>query len=209
MTSAHASEVLRSIQIAMRSERARLIDLDAAMGDGDLGITMVKAFEAASAVAIDQRGGAGAHFAKAGAAIASAAPSTMGTLMATGFIRGGRAIADTDDQSITDVLADFFRAFSDGLMDRGKSKPGEKTIVDVVEPVATAMNQHRSQEEAIFAARVEQTLSEALTAVTNMVSQHGKAAVYREQTAGKPDPGAEAGAIVVRAFLSSMVSTNA
>ncbi len=72
---------------------------------------------------------------KAGMLMAKAAPSTMGTLMGTGFMRGGKAVSGTDEISTTD-LAEFFQAFVTGIMERGKAKPGEKTIIDSLKPAA-------------------------------------------------------------------------
>jgi len=36
------------------------------------------------------------------------------------------------------------------------------------------------------------------------MSEHGRAAIYREQTIGKPDPGAVAGRLMVEAFASAL-----
>jgi dihydroxyacetone kinase-like protein len=70
-------------------QREFLIALDGKVGDSDLGITMSKAFAAASEAAHAE--GEAAGIAKllrtAGATMARVAPSTMGTLTATGFLR--------------------------------------------------------------------------------------------------------------------------
>ncbi len=112
------------LQTVMADNRDYLIDLDNEMGDGDLGLTMVKAFNAA---AIESKRSEeqlpGKLLMRLGMVMAKAAPSTMGTLLATGFMRGGKAIAN--EQSI-DVsgLAVFFEAFNQGIMERGETQPG-------------------------------------------------------------------------------------
>ena len=75
---------------------------------------------------------------KIGMTIARAAPSTMGTLVATGFMSGGKAVMGTAALGGTEMAA-FFEAFTAGIMQRGKSKPGEKTIVDVLLPASQAL----------------------------------------------------------------------
>ena len=77
---------------------------------------------------------------KIGMTIARTAPSTMGTLVATGFMSGGKAVGGASALGRKEMAA-FFDAFVAGIMQRGKSKPGEKTIVDVLHPAAQAFKE--------------------------------------------------------------------
>ena len=140
-----------------------------------------------------------------GMAMAKAAPSTMGTLTATGFMRGGKAVGDAPALGTTE-LARFLRAFLDGILERGKARLGDKTVADALAPAADA---------ADAAAARGETLESAVTAAAagadagrdrarTMMSQHGKAAVFREQTIGLEDPGAYAGALIVRTFYETI-----
>ena len=82
-----------ALEKTFSDQREFLIALDGKVGDSDLGITMSKSFAAAHAtVAAATDGSVGKLFSKAGLSIAKAAPSTMGTLTATGFMRGGKAV---------------------------------------------------------------------------------------------------------------------
>lgn len=136
---ANAKAALHAIRLLMEENQDVLIAIDSAMGDGDLGLTMTKAFRTADEqMTASEESDIGRFFAQAGMIMAKAAPSTMGTLVATGFMRGGKAVRDTSVMSPAD-LALFFRAFSDGIMERGKTQPGNKTIVDVTDPVASAL----------------------------------------------------------------------
>ena len=109
------------------------------MGDGDLGLTMKNGF-----VKVEEEIGAledtdiGKIFMKAGMVLSSAVPSTMGTLMATGLMRAGKELKGKDEVDLAD-LADGFLSFINGIMERGKSKPGEKTIIDSMLPAAGAL----------------------------------------------------------------------
>ena len=201
MDIAGAKRAIHEIRTRMDVERDHLIELDSVMGDGDLGLTMTKAFGAAD----DQLAGSdetdiGKYFSQAGMAMAKAAPSTMGTLVGTGFMRGGKAVKDKTELEAADVAA-FFRAFADGLMERGKSKPGEKTIIDVLDPAATAMEQAGDDLAQVAAAGVK-AAEEGLEATKDMVAQHGRAAYYQEQSKGRQDPGGTAGLIIVRGFTA-------
>jgi dihydroxyacetone kinase-like protein len=201
-----AARAVHAVRLLMDEHRDRLVALDQAVGDGDLGLTMTKAFAAADEYAASAAGVTpGKMLMQAGMAIAKAAPSTMGTLVATGFMRGGKAVADAAALD-TPALATFFRAFTAGIMERGKTQPGNKTVVDALDPAATAL-------EAAAARRADMraALTEAATAAENgraaarqMMSQHGKAAVFREQTIGVDDPGAAVGALILQGFAQSV-----
>lgn len=183
-------------------QREALIALDGQVGDSDLGITMSKAFAAASdAVDADLTSAPGRTLALAGMAMARAAPSTMGTLMATGFMRGGKAL-----EGVTAIdpaaLATFWQAYRDGVMERGKAQPGDKTVVDVLVPIAAALasaaSSGRSLAESLDAAVDAATTG--LESTTALVAQHGKAAAFRDRTRGLQDAGATVGLLIITAF---------
>ncbi|TVR04413.1 MAG: dihydroxyacetone kinase subunit L [Spirochaetaceae bacterium] len=205
-----AKAAVHAIRLLMDENQERLIEVDSALGDGDLGLTMTKAFRTADEQLSDSdESDIGTFLAKAGMIMAKAAPSTMGTLVATGFMRGGKMVKDKTELSASDI-ASFFRAFSDGIIERGKTKPGNKTIVDVVDPVATALEEAAARGDGVGALveAAESAASMGEEAARQMMSQHGKAAVYREQTIGKPDPGATAGVLIVRGFFEPVRSMN-
>ena len=92
-------DVVRFVSIAsdiMNENKDYLIELDANSGDGDLGLTMSKGFAAAKdEVTANPETDLGKLLFKAGSAISAAVPSTMGTLMASGFLGVGKALKGT------------------------------------------------------------------------------------------------------------------
>jgi dihydroxyacetone kinase-like protein len=183
------------------AQRDFLIALDGQVGDSDLGITMSKAF-AAAADAVDAEG-ADAGLTKllrtAGATMARTAPSTMGTLTATGFLRASKAVEGKNALDAPD-MALFWRAFSDGIAERGKSKPGDKTIIDVLDPVAVSLAESagagKTLPDAMRAAA--EASAAALEQTKAMVAQHGKAAAFQQKTLGLQDAGATVGHLLIR-----------
>ncbi len=194
--------VLSLLKQMMDDHRDRLIALDRDLGDGDLGLTMTKAFTSAhETAATSEETLPGKLLMRVGMAMGKAAPSTMGTLVATGFMRGGKAIGDQKQLGVPQLAA-FFRAFTDGIMERGKTRPGNKTIVDALNPATESLMQAALQgkqlSEALSAA--SEAAARGNEAARMMKSQHGKAAVYRNQTIGKEDPGASVGVLIVQGF---------
>ena len=118
-----------------------LRDLDAKIGDGDLGITITRGMEAVIA-GIDDLAGTPAsnQLARSGMAFNRAAASTFGVLFATAMMRGGAAVKDREDVGVADVVA-IGRAAMQGLMDRGKAKIGDKTLLDALAPAIDAFEE--------------------------------------------------------------------
>ena len=98
-------KILQNLKQLFNDNRNFLVELDGRMGDGDLGLTMSKAFTVACDELMDtQETEPGKIFMKAGMLMAKAAPSTMGTLMGTGFMRGGKAIAGKSEITTVEGL---------------------------------------------------------------------------------------------------------
>ena len=139
--------------------------------------------------------------AKAGMVIAQSVPSTMGTLIATGLMKGGKAVQDKQEINLADFAA-MMNGFVEGIIARGKAKPGDKTIIDSLYPAASALKAaaetRKTLKEGLLAAYEAATQGVAET--KKMISQHGRAAYYQEKSLGKQDPGATVGMLFMQAF---------
>jgi dihydroxyacetone kinase-like protein len=197
---------LRDVFLANRDN---LIELDGKVGDGDLGLTMCKAFSATSLV-VSEHGadGIGRTLQLAGLAAAKAAPSTMGTLVATGLMRGGKALEHVEAIGTAEMSL-FWTAFLNGVMERGKARRGDKTAVDVLAPVAESLAASAEAglplEDALV--KAARAAAEGLEATRGMMAEHGKAACFREKTIGLPDAGATVIVLMVETF-SACVNTD-
>jgi dihydroxyacetone kinase-like protein len=188
----------------MNVNRDHLIELDGVMGDGDLGLTMASAFSAAAGeIKALEESCPGKMFIRAGMAMAKAAPSTMGTLMGTGFMRGGKAVKEKTELDLAD-MASFWRAFVDGLMERGKAKPGDKTIIDALDPAALAL-----EKAAAAGTSLAEGFAGALTAAEagkentkGMAAQFGRLAYNQEKSKELIDPGCVVGCLIIKAFAA-------
>lgn len=179
-----------------------LFKLDSDMGDGDLGLTMNKGFSKVNEVVSEMNEkDIGKIFIKAGVTLASAVPSTMGTLVATGLMRAGKTVKNKTEINLQD-FAIMMENFVNGIMERGKAKPGDKTIIDSLLPAARALKfaseSGKSLEEGFREAY--ESSKEGVEATKKMVSKHGKAVYHIERSAGREDPGATAGMLLIKAF---------
>jgi phosphoenolpyruvate---glycerone phosphotransferase subunit DhaL len=202
LKTADIKAILRELQESMDKNQELLGQLDGVMGDGDLGLTMTKAFSAAAAEAErSEENLPGKLLMRLGAVIAKTAPSTMGTLVAIGFMRGGKAL-DSCTQLGPDELALFFDAFVKGIMERGKSAPGNKTIIDTLYPAALALGAAAAAAEPLVTAagRAFVAARQGLEESTQMKAQYGRAAYYQDASIGRQDGGATVGLLLIEGF---------
>jgi dihydroxyacetone kinase len=202
------AEVLLRASNVLNENSAYLTELDQALGDGDTGITLGKI---ATALVDYVNGNAvedvGNYLAKAGMAANKAAPSTLGTLLATALMRAGKEVKGQTELSAQD-LVNMFNAADDGIQQRGKAKLGDKTIVDSINPASLAFGEAVAEGVSLKEAglRALQAAEEGLDRVTPLRSQIGRASWVGERTEGKVDPGCAAFVIVLSAIVEPSAS---
>ena len=139
MSSTSLAGLLAMAASAVASSAAELNRLDGFAGDGDLGVTMSAAARALEEVlASDQQAEPAKLLAACGAAIARHAPSTSGTLVATGFLRAAKVVGEPGGDAV-EVLAGAFHAAQEGIEARGKAAVGDRTMVDGLEAVCASL----------------------------------------------------------------------
>lgn len=190
------------ISAHINANKDLLIELDSALGDGDLGLTMSTGFEAAvEALEADAGEDLGKTLMQVGMAVNNKAPSTMGTLISSAILRAARVVkgkAEFDDQDCVEMA----KVAVQGIKDRGKAERGDKTILDSLIPAVEAL-EARLQEGASIKEALEdaaQAAKEGFEATAEMVSQKGRGHYYGEKSRGHKDPGAAVGMLIFEAL---------
>lgn len=166
-----------------------LRDLDAALGDGDLGITVTAgctATRAALSELPDDTSPAQVLRA-AGGAFARANPSTMAALVGGALLNAARAVDDASTVGPAEALA-IGRAAAESISTRGKSQVGDKTILDALVPSLDALTAEPDDPltAAVTAART------GVETTRELQSMRGRASWMGERSKGLQDPGATA-----------------
>jgi len=198
---------------ALEASADELNRLDGFAGDGDLGITMSEASRALKDVlAANQDMEVGPLLVACGAAVARQAPSTSGTLVATGFLRAAKAVADpaSTDAGGTDVevLERAFAAATVGIQARGKAAPGDRTLVDGLDAVCTSLREslaagHTLADALHFAAAAA---SAAADRTVGMEPKVGRASWVPQRAIGHPDAGCAMLAIAMQAAAAEITA---
>ena len=182
-------------------KKEELCEMDAQMGDGDLGLTMHKGYSALPDLIREnaEPGDIGKTLMKSGMKMASVVPSTMGTLMSSGVMEGGKALKGKSEIGPAE-LSTYLTAFAAGIQKRGKCALGDRTILDAVDAgakkAAAAVEAGAADLETVINAAVEGA-AEGVEATKEMTPKFGKAAVFAAKAIGTPDQGAVAGKYMI------------
>jgi phosphoenolpyruvate---glycerone phosphotransferase subunit DhaL len=167
-----------------------LTALDQAIGDGDHGLNMQRGCEA---VLSDVEAIAAQPVPQALQAVGTKLVMTVGgasgPLYGTLFLALGKALPEAPSRA--DAIAALASAIA-AVQARGKSEPGQKTMLDVLVPVHTALAEGRCGRVAA---------AEAAAATVPMLALRGRAAYLGERSIGHMDPGARSSQLMVEAVL--------
>lgn len=210
LSPAQVREMLDLVADRVIAAEPALSEADRNLGDGDHGLGMQRGFTAAKEklAALTGEETIDKIFSSVGMALISSMGGASGAIFGTLFRDGGKALAG---QAAFDsaALATFLRAACDGVMARGKAKPGDKTMVDALHPAAAAKAQEVSS----------QPLADALSAVaaaaiagkdtsSNMIATLGRAKSLGEGSLGHPDAGALSVTVIVGAMKDYVAAPN-
>ena len=185
-----------------------LRQLDAVIGDGDLGVTVELGSRALrDYLASPDCDNIGQLLGKCGLQFNKASPSTFGTLLASAFMSAGKAAMGKETLSIEELVP-LAEGAVDGIKKRGKAEPGDKTILDCLVPAVEAFKNELvggATPENAFQATVV-AAEEGMKATIPMMSKHGRAVWHRENTIGVQDAGATAMYYLIESFARHIVS---
>lgn len=198
-------QLIEAMAATVEAHWQELTALDQAIGDGDHGAGMKRGFDALLADAeklAEQTLPAG--LIAAGRTLVMSMGGASGPLYGTFFMELGKALGDAPDDALdrAGLAAGFARAMA-AVAARGKSEPGQKTLLDVLAPVSAALERG---EDADGIARVA---AEAAEATVPMRALRGRAAFLGERSIGHMDPGARSASLIIGAVCAVLKETSA
>ena len=188
----------------MEEQKDELVRLDSAGGDGDLGLAMLDGFTAIKkALADSTEEDIGRLLFLAGKTMGDAASSSLGTLLAFGFMGAAKALKGKTQMKISELPL-FFEAFEEAIVTRGGAKLGEKTFLDAFDPALRTMKVE-SFEDGAYGPLHNAALAAAggAESTIDMVAKHGRIAVRGEGSKGIIDPGAVVAALLVNTMAET------
>lgn len=193
-----AKEMFVHLCEGMIASKDLLTQADKAIGDGDHGVGMARGFEAV------QRKLTGEEFAglneliKAiGVTFMTSAGGASGAVFGTLFTGGARQLSG---RQIFDsgVLFSMLQDGLDAVKQRGKARPGDKTMVDALDPAAQKAKELASTPLDETLTAVTEAARQGMERTREMVAAVGKAKTLGERSLGHPDPGAVSVYLILR-----------
>ena len=193
-----------AIQNAILNHESELESLDRAIGDGDHYINMKRGAQTIVDMQSELAGlTADAALNKIGMKLLSTIGGASGPLLASFFMGMAKVIKEKGDESLT-TYASAFAAGVDSIRLRGKADIGEKTMLDVLIPVAnqfTALAAKNASTKEISKA-LTQAAEQGMLSTKDLIATKGRAAGLGERAIGHIDPGAKSCQLMIQAVCN-------
>jgi dihydroxyacetone kinase-like protein len=189
------AELVKAVAATIDRHAEELTALDQAIGDGDHGINMKRGFEAVLADVANLSAKPWPDFLKGvGTMLVMKVGGASGPLYGTLFMALGK------DLPAEPGRADLVRAFRGAIaavQARGKSERGQKTMLDVLFPVAEKLEDGTTEIGAVTRAA-----HAAADATMPVKAVRGRASFLGDRSIGHMDPGARSSALMIEAIGS-------
>ncbi|WPE19275.1 dihydroxyacetone kinase subunit DhaL [Shinella zoogloeoides] len=189
------------------AEKNWLSELDGVIGDGDHGVTMEIGWKAVQHALEDTQAdetieGICKRMAKA---FLDAVGASSGPLYATAFLRAGTAVSHRLNLDGAG-MAEWLGAACQGIRDRGRAEPGDKTMIDAWVPaVEAAQESAKGGGSAIDVLLAARDGGEAgMKATAALESRRGRSAKLGARSVGHIDPGAASTYVTLRAMAAAL-----
>jgi dihydroxyacetone kinase-like protein len=201
-----SAAIIRAIAKAVLDNKQYLSDLDQAIGDGDHGFNMARGFEAVGVkLGAAPSATIGGALKTTAMALISTVGGASGPLYGSFFLKMASAIGEKTEID----LAAFAPAFKEGVLAvkaRGKAEFGEKTMLDVLIPVAELLEKEAAAGKdgrSAFAGAAK-LAEECMNNTKDKVATKGRAAYLGERSAGHIDPGATSSYLMIKTVAEAL-----
>ncbi len=179
---------------------AMLTELDGRVGDGDLGVTLLKAFRELDTLKQGLPQDLGAALMQAAASVMKVSSSSFGTLFATGLMATAKATKGQASVPLTAIPA-LLDGVVQAMMARGKASLGDKTVLDALDAAARATA--GQSEPGAMRDAAARGVDAALDNYRDRQNRIGRARIFGDKTAGIDDPGM----VAVKVMIAGLART--
>jgi dihydroxyacetone kinase-like protein len=205
LTVAEATAMFLHVAARMQEGEDLLTQADKAVGDGDHGIGMARGFAAVQAKLEAVPPATVSELLKTtGMALITSVGGASGIIFGTLFRGGARRMgAETifNSGTLACMLGDGLAA----VQERGKAKPGDKTMVDALAPAAAAAAGMADGPLDYALPPVVEAARRGLERTKEMVASTGKAMALGPRALGYVDPGALSMVLILEAMAEYVI----
>ena len=177
---------IKRLAQAMEQSADELNTADGLLGDGDLGVTMIRGFRQILADVETLSEDIGMAFFQCAKAFTKSSGSSYGTLLATGMMAIAKVKKGQTGIELEEVSGMFDIAL-DAMQKRGKASLGDKTVLDVIAAVRDASTNQAEEQDLLDS--INQAINDTMDQFRNRQSKIGRARIFGEKSIGLDDPG--------------------
>ena len=193
-------EMVKQVAISIIDSEPLLTDADRNLGDGDHGLGMERGMKAViEKIESSSFNQISDVFKSAGMAMMSSMGGASGALFGTLFRNGGKAL-DGKETLNSEGLKSFLNAANEGVKSRGGASPGDKTMIDALEPAAQKASENISLPLYELISLVSKAADKGKEESKDMIATMGRAKTLGERSLGHPDAGACSVAIILKSM---------
>ena len=177
---------IKRLAQAMEQSADELNTADGLLGDGDLGVTMIRGFRQIIEILDTLPEDIGMAFFQCAKAFTKSSGSSYGTLLATGMMAIAKVKKGQTGIELEEVSGLFDIAL-DAMQKRGKASLGDKTVLDVIAAVRDASTNQAEEQDLLDS--INQAINDTMDQFRNRQSKIGRARIFGEKSIGLDDPG--------------------
>ena len=159
---------------------------DGLLGDGDIGITMVRGFREIIEVRDSLPDDVGMALFQCAKAFTKSSGSSYGTLLATGLMSVAKKKKGQQEIQVEEISALLNDAL-DAMKQRGKAELGDKTVLDVIAASSQAAKDQSDGSSVLKA--INDAVTSTIDEFRSRQSKIGRARIFSEKSIGLDDPG--------------------
>ena len=159
---------------------------DGLLGDGDLGITMVRGFREIIEVRDSLPDDVGMALFQCAKAFTKSSGSSYGTLLATGLMSVAKKKKGQQEIQVEEISALLDDAL-DAMKQRGRAELGDKTVLDVIAASSQAAKDQSDGSSVLKA--INDAVTSTIDEFRSRQSKIGRARIFSEKSIGLDDPG--------------------
>ncbi len=178
-----------------------LSKLDADIGDADHGINISRGFKFVKE-AIANTNDIASLFKTTATALIKNVGGASGPLYGTFFLNAGISANKKDGLSLNDI-AEIFDKGTNAIAALGKSKAGEKTMLDTLYPALNAMKENANDIEK-FRENVLLAAENGMKSTIDMLATKGRASYLGDRSIGHQDPGATSMFMLIKSLIAHL-----
>ncbi len=170
----------------METVADQLNEADGKLGDGDLGVTMVRGGRQIVEALPDLPDDVGMALMRCAQAFTKSSGSSYGTLLATGLMSAAKTCRGRDTVPWAEVGGLLGGAVA-AMQARGKASLGDKTVLDALDDVRAAVDGVEEPGALVEAATT--AIDQTLDRFRDQPNKVGRARIFGEKSIGLDDPG--------------------